>query len=73
MQAEIRERGDLKVFEEIQRYFIDQYERGQLLPSGQAALAVVTLALAAPADWSGDFISYEDERVQNLMRDYAAR
>ena len=72
MQAEIRERGDLKVFEEINRYCIDLYEQGQLLSSGHAALAVVTLALASPAEWSGEYISYDDERIQNLIRDYGA-
>jgi hypothetical protein len=63
----------VKAFEEIHRYFIEQYEQGQLLPPEQAALAAVTLALAAPPEWTGEFIQFDEERVQNLIRDCTVR
>ena len=73
MQAEIREKGDVKAFEGYHRYFIDQYEQGQLLPPEQAALTVVTLALAAPIEWTGDFVQFDEERMQNLIKEFTAR
>jgi NAD(P)-dependent dehydrogenase (short-subunit alcohol dehydrogenase family) len=72
MQAEIRAKGNIKSFEDVHRYLVDAYEQGQLLPPEQPALAAVTLALAAPHEWTGEFIQYEEERMQNMIRAFSA-
>ena len=68
MQAEIREKGKVKSFEGYYQYFIDLYERGQLLPPEKAALAAVTLAFYAPHEWTGEFIHWDEERLQALNK-----
>jgi NAD(P)-dependent dehydrogenase (short-subunit alcohol dehydrogenase family) len=73
MQADIRAKGRVESFESIHDFFIEQYEKGRLLTPEQSALATVTLALAAPHEWTGAFIEYEEERMRSLMREYAAR
>jgi NAD(P)-dependent dehydrogenase (short-subunit alcohol dehydrogenase family) len=70
MQAEIREKGRVQPFEGIHDFFIEQYEQKRLLTPEQSALATVTLALASPHEWTGEFIRYEEERVQDLIREY---
>lgn len=69
MQAEIRVKGRVEPFESIHDFFIEQYKQGRLLTPEQSALAVVTLALAAPHEWTGSFIEYGEERIQNLIRE----
>jgi NAD(P)-dependent dehydrogenase (short-subunit alcohol dehydrogenase family) len=71
MQAEIRTKGRVEPFERIHDFFIEQYEQGRLLTPEQSALAAVTLALAAPHEWTGAFIQYEEERMQRLIREFA--
>jgi NAD(P)-dependent dehydrogenase (short-subunit alcohol dehydrogenase family) len=73
MQAEIREKGRVEPFEGIHDFLVEQYEQGRLLTPEQAALATVTLALAAPHEWTGEFIRYEAVRMQNLIREVADR
>jgi NAD(P)-dependent dehydrogenase (short-subunit alcohol dehydrogenase family) len=68
MQAEIRAKGGIKPFEEVYHYLVDAYEQGQLLPPENPALGAVALALIAPHEWTGEFIQYEEERMQNLIR-----
>jgi NAD(P)-dependent dehydrogenase (short-subunit alcohol dehydrogenase family) len=69
MQAEIRVKGNIKPLEEVYRYLVDTYEQGHLLPPEQPALAAVTLALAAPHEWTGEFLRIDEERIQNLLRE----
>ena len=71
MQAEIREKGKVKSFEGYHQYFIDQYEGGQLLPPEKPALAAVTLAFYAPHEWTGEFIHWDEERLQELNKKYS--
>lgn len=73
MQAEIREKGHIEPFKGVHDFLSEQYEQGRLLSPEQSALATITLALAAPHEWSGEFIEYEEERMQNLIREYAAK
>lgn len=70
MQAEIREKGRVEPFEGIHDYLVELYEQGQLLTPEQSASAIVALALAAPHEWTGEFIEYEDERIKNLIREF---
>jgi NAD(P)-dependent dehydrogenase (short-subunit alcohol dehydrogenase family) len=70
MQAEIRARGRVHPFEGIHDFFMEQYEQKRLLTPEQAARAAVTLALAAPHEWTGEFLQYGEERIQNLIRAY---
>jgi 3-oxoacyl-[acyl-carrier protein] reductase len=73
MQAEIRAKGRVEPFEGIHDFFIEQYEQGRLLTPEQSALATVALALAAPHEWTGAFIEFGEERVQQLIREYVSR
>lgn len=73
MQAEIRKKGRVPPFESIHDFFIEQYEQGRLLTPEQSALAAVTLASSAPHEWTGEFIEYDEERMQKAMRDFEAR
>ncbi len=52
---------------ESHRKFRQYHEEGELLPPEQPARALAILALAAPREWSGEFLSWDDERVQKLQ------
>lgn len=70
MQAEIRRKGRVHPFEGIHDFLVEQYEQKRLLTPEQSALAAVTLALAAPHEWTGEFVEYEEERMQQLIQEY---
>ena len=70
MQAEIRSKTRVGPFEDIHRYFVEQYEQGRLMSPEQSALAVVALALGAPKEWSGEFLSDDEARIQDLTRHF---
>ena len=72
MQAVIRDKGKGKTPDDVYQFFLDQYEQGRLLPADTPALAGVALALAAPGDWSGEILQWDDERVQALVRSFQA-
>ncbi len=72
MQAVIRDKGKGKTPDDVYQFFLDQYEQGRLLPADTPALAGVALALAAPRDWSGEILQWDDERVQALVRSFQA-
>ncbi len=48
-------------------------EEGELLPPEVPGGTLAVLALYAPRDWDGDFLSWDEERVQELVRKYATR
>lgn len=74
MMADIREKGlGVKAFEELHRILVDTYEQGQLLRPEVSALATVNLALAAPVEWSGKFIDFDEDEGQAMIRECAAR
>lgn len=70
MQAEIREKGNVKAFGAYHQFFIDRYEKGKLRPPEAASLDVIALAMAAPHAWTGKFIRWGDIRMQRLVKKF---
>jgi len=67
MQATVRQAGAAGMVQADHQRFIDYYEQGELVSPEQPALALAVLALAAPRDWSGQFLSWDDPQVQALV------
>jgi NAD(P)-dependent dehydrogenase (short-subunit alcohol dehydrogenase family) len=70
MQAAIRDTGGQGMPEEEYGRFVRYYEQGELLPPEVPGCALAVLALFAPHEWSGEFIAWDEERVQSLVRRY---
>ena len=64
MQASIRSAE--KMHPEEQTIFVGYHTAGELLPPELPGRSLVTLALYAPHAWSGEFISWDDERIRAL-------
>jgi NAD(P)-dependent dehydrogenase (short-subunit alcohol dehydrogenase family) len=67
MQAEIRQDGRTGMKPADHQSFVDYHQKDQLLPPEKPARALITLALHAPLEWSGEFLSWDDEKVRELM------
>jgi NAD(P)-dependent dehydrogenase (short-subunit alcohol dehydrogenase family) len=67
MQATVRQAGATGMVKADHQRFIDFYEQGELMAPEQPALALSILSLAAPHDWSGQFINWDDPKVQALV------
>ena len=67
MQQTIREEGAQGMPSDSHRRFEQYHEQGQLLPPEEPGRALAALALAAPREWSGEFIAWDEERVQSLV------
>jgi NAD(P)-dependent dehydrogenase (short-subunit alcohol dehydrogenase family) len=70
MQATIRAKGAVGMPEEEYARFVRYYEQGELLPPELPGCALAVLALYAPHDWTGEYIVWDEERVQALVRRY---
>jgi len=68
MQAAIREEGREGMPADSHRRFVAYHEEGELLPPEVPGRVLAVLALHAPAGWSGEFLSWDDEPVQALVR-----
>lgn len=66
MQAAIREKGAAAMAEDDLARFVGLHEKGELLPPELPATALAKLALSAPQSWSGEFIQWDDERIEAL-------
>lgn len=67
MQATIREEGKEGMPAESHRKFVAYHDEGDLLPPEVPGRVLAVLALYAPAGWSGQFVSWDDEAVQALV------
>lgn len=67
MQGVIRERGATGMAPEVYKRFVKKYEDGRLLSPEKPGAAVAALALYAPPEWSGDFVAWDEARVQALL------
>lgn len=67
MQQVIRQSGAGVMPPEWHARFTGYHEHGELLPPEEPGCALAVLALAAPRSWSGQFISWNDDRVQTLV------
>ncbi|MBE2225038.1 MAG: SDR family NAD(P)-dependent oxidoreductase [Anaerolineae bacterium] len=73
MQALIRTLGAEGMPEAAYQRFLNLKEKGELLPPEVPGGTLAVLALYAPREWDGDFLSWDEERVQELVRMYATR
>lgn len=67
MQRTIREEGAGGMPSESHQKFRRYHEEGELLAPDVPGRALAAMALHAPADWSGDFVTWDEERVQALI------
>ncbi len=73
MQAIIRQMGAAGMPESAYQRFVRLRDEGELLPPEAPGGAIAVLALFAPRDWDGEFVAWDEERVQELVRKYATR
>ncbi len=70
MQTQIRRDGAAGMSHAEYQKFIQYHEGGMLNPPEQPGRVLAVLALFAPRTWSGEFISWEDDRIQELIRQH---
>jgi hypothetical protein len=61
MQGEIRNRGAGNMDKATHESFVREHAEGKLLPPDVPGHVIAQLALAAPADISGKFLSWDSE------------
>lgn len=66
MQAQIRSEGAEGMPPEEHARFLKYHTRGDLNPPELPGRALVRLALSAPPSWSGEFIAWDDPRLQEI-------
>lgn len=67
MQATIRREGEKGMRGDEHGRFVRYHEEGALLPAERPGRALAVLALYAPLAWSGEFLSWDEERVGALL------
>lgn len=72
MQSVIREEGAEGMPEGAHARFVAYHEQGDLLPPEVPGMALAIMALHAPREWSGEFIAWDEERVQALVLQFGA-
>ena len=68
MQAHIRHQGGEGMPEEVHDRFVRYHQQGQLLPPEVPGCVLAALVLQAPAEWSGAFLSWDEEEVRALAK-----
>lgn len=71
MQAVIRAQGQGKMIDAEYRRFASLFERSELGSPEQPARSVAVLALHAPREWTGEFVTWNEDRVMDLVRQHA--
>ena len=67
MQAVIRNEGMAGMTKVDHRRFVERFEQGELVSPERSGRALVKLALYAPRAWSGEFLSWDEQRVEEIM------
>jgi NAD(P)-dependent dehydrogenase (short-subunit alcohol dehydrogenase family) len=67
MQATIRKDGLAGMPAEDHAQYVRFYQDGELLQPELPGRALAALALYAPAEWSGDFIQWDEDRMEALV------
>jgi NAD(P)-dependent dehydrogenase (short-subunit alcohol dehydrogenase family) len=70
LQREIREQADGSTPKPGVHIGSGQFDGGDLLSPEVPGQIIAVLALHAPRAWNGDFLSWNDERVQELVKQY---
>jgi NAD(P)-dependent dehydrogenase (short-subunit alcohol dehydrogenase family) len=70
MQATIRREGSAGMPAEDYARFVRYHEEGELLPPEVPGCALAVLAFHAPSEWSGASLSWNQEDVLSLVRQY---
>lgn len=70
MQAMIRRDGAQGMPEEMYARFVRYHEEGELLPPEVPGCPLAVLAFHAPREWGGAFLSWNDEQVRALVRQF---
>lgn len=70
MQATLRKEGKRAMKPEQHAQFVEQYEQKELLPPEKPGRALAAAALFAPHAWSGEFMAWDDERLQSLVNSH---
>jgi NAD(P)-dependent dehydrogenase (short-subunit alcohol dehydrogenase family) len=71
MQATIRQEGGDGMPHAVHDRYIQYYREDELLPPEVPGCALAVLALYAPRAWNGQFLAWDSEQVQSLVRKYA--
>lgn len=70
MQSTIRSEGETGMPEETYGRYVRLHQEGELLSPESPGRALAVLALYAPHEWSGEFIAWDEDRVQALVKQY---
>jgi NAD(P)-dependent dehydrogenase (short-subunit alcohol dehydrogenase family) len=70
MQSTIRSEGETGMPEETYSRYVRLHQQGALLSPELPGRALAVLALYAPHEWSGEFIAWDEDRVQTLVKQY---
>lgn len=68
MQEVIRMTGQPAMADEDYSRLLNLYQEGKLLPPELPGRAIACMALHAPQEWSGEFISWDEERIQEFVQ-----
>lgn len=71
MQATIREEGKEGMPADAHERYLGLHQQGDLLPPEVPGRSMAVLALYAPNGWSGEFIAWDEDRVQALVDRYS--
>lgn len=66
MQALLREKGESVMDKDAYARFSTMKKEGRLLPPALPGTAIAKLALGAPREMSGEFVNWDDGRIDNL-------
>jgi NAD(P)-dependent dehydrogenase (short-subunit alcohol dehydrogenase family) len=70
MQSTIRSEGEAGMPEQTYDRYVRLHQEGALLSPELPGRALAVLALHAPHEWSGEFIAWDEDRVQALVKQY---
>ena len=68
MQTVIRTQGKTGMPADVHDSFVRYYDEGELLSPEVPGRMLTLMALYAPAGWSGEFLSWDEEKVQQMVR-----
>jgi NAD(P)-dependent dehydrogenase (short-subunit alcohol dehydrogenase family) len=71
MQTKIRKLGETGMPTKMLNLFMENYRRGKLIPPALPGRVLAKLALFAPREWSGRFVSWDDEDITALVNQYS--